>query len=260
VKSKMFVQLTNTLGMVFVLSVLFLAGCNTSSPTLTPVALTIPGIVLYYPFSGNAQDMSPNHNNGQVHGATLATDRFGISNNAYYFNGVDNYISFDPSKLPLGNSPRTISAWVKVEGYPPELFPGLGSRPTIFAWGINNTDQLSEIQLVNGSLQFHTYSNINQSSSSVLELNHWYHVAAVYMDGSVSLYVNGVEEIFEASTIDTPSGTGRIGTWPDPPQEYFDSWKNLGYFQGTIDDISVYNQALTAAQIYALYSEGGWGK
>ncbi len=50
------------------------------------------GLVLYYPFDGNANDASGNGNNGTVEGATLTTDRFGNPNSAYYFNGVNNDI------------------------------------------------------------------------------------------------------------------------------------------------------------------------
>src|ERR1017187_5394463 len=50
------------------------------------------GLVAYYPFNGNANDASGNGNNGTVYGATLTTDRFGISNSAYCFNGTSHYI------------------------------------------------------------------------------------------------------------------------------------------------------------------------
>jgi len=226
---------------------------------MPPTALTIPSVVLYYSFNGDASDLSGNQNDGQVKGATLTSDRFGVPDNAYYFDGVDDYIAFDPVGLPLGDSPRTISAWVKVESYPPELFPGLGSRPSVIGWGLNDWDQLSEMQLVDGRLQFHTYSVINQSSGVLMELNQWYHIAVAYTDGTVFLYVNGVEEKGESSRINTPAGTGRIGTWPEPPQQP-EGWANLGYFHGVIDDISVYSQVLTAAQIQSLYTEAGWGE
>ncbi len=244
---------------------LLLSGCQpraTPAPTPTPapaVALTLPGVVLYYPFSGDARDLSGNHNDAEVHGATLTTDRFGAANHAYHLNGVDNYLAFDPSKLPLGPSPRTISAWIMAESYPPELFAGLGSRPSVIGWGSNDPNQLSEMQLVDGRLQFHTYGS-DPSSKTVLELNQWYHLAIVYAAGTVSLYVNGAEERGEASSIDTPVGTGRIGTWPEPAQLPASGWKNMGYFHGIIDDISVYSQAVTATQIQALYAEGGWGR
>jgi hypothetical protein len=59
--------------------------------------------------------------------------------------------------------------------------------------------------------------------------------------------------------INTPIGNGRVGTWPDPPNVPA-NWNNLGFFQGSLDDISIYDRAFTTEQIMALYTEGGWGK
>ena len=50
------------------------------------------GLVGWWPFNGNANDESGNGNNGTVNGATLTTDRFGISNKAYNFDGIDDFI------------------------------------------------------------------------------------------------------------------------------------------------------------------------
>jgi hypothetical protein len=47
------------------------------------------GLVGYWPFNGNANDISGNGNNGTVNGATLTTDRFGNTNSAYSFDGND---------------------------------------------------------------------------------------------------------------------------------------------------------------------------
>ena len=55
------------------------------------------GLVLYYPFNGNANDASGHGNNGTVQGATLATNRFGVPNNAYSFNGSSSLIQFSDS-------------------------------------------------------------------------------------------------------------------------------------------------------------------
>jgi len=258
------------IGLILVM-ILITSGCGMGqqtgptpvlAPSLTPIspiALTIPGLVMYYPFNGDASDMSSNQYDGQVYGASLTSDRFGDPDNAYYFDGVDDYIAFEAAGLPLGDSARTISAWVKVESFPPELFPGLGSRPSIIGWGLNDWDQLSEMQLVDGRLQFHTYSLINQSSSQLIELNQWYHLTVAYTDGTAFLYVNGVEEKVEASRINTPAGMGTIGKWPEPPQQP-EGWVNSGFFQGVFDDISVYSQVLTATQIQSLYTEAGWGE
>ena len=50
-------------------------------------------LVAYYPFNGNANDESGNGNNGTVNGAILSADRFGVANNAYSFDGVNDFFS-----------------------------------------------------------------------------------------------------------------------------------------------------------------------
>lgn len=254
-KRMSFLLRVNDIRLVLVFPVLLLAGCNVlPQNTPTPhLALTFPGAVLCYPFDGNADDISENHNDGQVHGAILTEDRFGMSDSAYYFDGVDDYISFDASKMPLGASPRTITAWIKADGFPPDLVETHGSRATVIGWGISNWDQLSEMQIVSTRLCFHYYGNDN-FSGELLAADEWYQLSIVYTHETVSLYINGVEERQEASVINTPIGTGRIGAYPDPETEGYDS----SYFHGTIDDVCVYDRALTEEQINVLYGEGGW--
>ena len=58
-----------------------------------PSYVSSNGLVGYWPFAGNANDISGNSNNGTVNGATLTTDRNGIANSAYNFNGTSSYIS-----------------------------------------------------------------------------------------------------------------------------------------------------------------------
>src|SRR5580704_12112208 len=74
------------------------------------------GLVAYYPFNGNANDASGNGNNGMVFGATLATDRFGNANSAYYFDGISAYIT-----VPLSNTvfsgDFTASIWFNAIDY-----------------------------------------------------------------------------------------------------------------------------------------------
>ncbi len=66
-------------------------------------AQTIPnyvpsnGLVGWWPFNGNANDESGNGNNGTVNGATLNTDRFGLVNAAYDFDGLSDFITVNNS-------------------------------------------------------------------------------------------------------------------------------------------------------------------
>jgi hypothetical protein len=254
--------------LIFLMASFLLSNCQpgtkpgTSLVVATPVPLNLPGLVAYYPFNGNADDLSSNHINGQVKNAVLTKDRFGFDKNAYEFNGVDSSITFDSSMMPLGNSPRTISAWINAESYPPEPYAGLGSRATVIGWGISDWNLLSEMQIVNSLLNFHCYCQKEGYYQPKLELNRWYHLAIVYADGKVTLYVNGNGETYDTMVINTSAGSGRIGAYPDPKRAggtIFPNGYDLSYFHGAIDDISIYNQALDAEQIKLLYSEGGWG-
>ena len=79
------------------------------------------GLVAYYPFNGNADDATSNHNNGAVYGATLTQDRFGNPNSAYYFNGTDNYIQV-PFQTYLDRDQTqgyTVAFWFRFENNSP---------------------------------------------------------------------------------------------------------------------------------------------
>ena len=75
------------------------------------------GLVAYYPFNGNANDESGNGNNGIVYGATLAVDRYGKPNGAYYFDGSSNYIKVPHKEILNIQNSLSIVSWVYVESY-----------------------------------------------------------------------------------------------------------------------------------------------
>jgi hypothetical protein len=67
-----------------------------------------------YSFTGNL-DNNLGDNNGIVHGAVLTEDRFGNSNSAYQFDGVDDYINFGDSSEFRFTSSYSLSTWVYIE-------------------------------------------------------------------------------------------------------------------------------------------------
>ena len=78
------------------------------------------GLVAWYPFDGNASDMSGNGNHGTVNGATLGTDRHGQIGKAYHFDGVDDWIDFNTVSFD-GTLERqndySIKIWLKLYKY-----------------------------------------------------------------------------------------------------------------------------------------------
>lgn len=71
----------------------------------------VNGLQGWWPFCGNANDLTSNNYNGTSYGATLTTDRFGNTNNAYYFNG-SSYIATNFAGV-LGANKRAVSFWGK---------------------------------------------------------------------------------------------------------------------------------------------------
>jgi N-acetylneuraminic acid mutarotase len=204
------------------------------------------GLVAYYPFNGNANDESGNGNHGTVQGATLTTDRFGNSNSAFSFNGTSHSIIAPSNNLPIGNSPRSISIWIKS----PNM--AVGNRMLI-GWGKPTHYQMSALALGRGyqpSRQVMYWGwgddfNINQT----LNDNTWYHITFTYNGDKGKLYVNGELDIEYSINPNTPSGTSL----------YIANFTTVvSNFVGIIDDIRIYNRSLTDFEIQSIYIEGGW--
>ena len=90
------------------------------------------GLVGYWPFDGNASDMSGNENHGTVNGATLGADRFGMVGQTYSFDGVDDFIDVGNHIVLNLPSSLSISLWVR---NPQELFfpRGLSLKPLVLS-------------------------------------------------------------------------------------------------------------------------------
>lgn len=204
------------------------------------------GLVAYYPFSGNANDLSGNVNNGTVNGATLTTDRFGNANSAYQFYASNqNYIEVLTTNYPI--AARTISAWVYFDGAVNSGNPPYDFQ-TIFDYG-NTTRGL----LVNSSTKkiMYNYGTGNQPiSTDSVNTGAWKHIVFV-MDSTAncSFYINGVLKgtgNINSFTNTVLNGIGNIGR----------STNSMWYFNGKLDDIRIYNVAIDSVGISALYNEG----
>ena len=210
------------------------SGSGSNCPTLSG-SLT-SGLVGYWPFCGNANDASGNGNNGTVNGATLTTDRFGSSSSAYSFDGVNDNIVVNPISS-VNSLNYTMSAWVNLNvgynnGYPQHY---------IVCWncagnGVYLNVDLDQVQFCCGNL------TLSQN------INEWNQFTVVKNNGVVSLYKNG-------SLITTNSnGTQLINSIHSL---YFGSTSiNTEFTNGKIDDIGIWNRALTTSEIQALYTTG----
>jgi hypothetical protein len=213
--------------------------------------LPAQGLVAYYPFIGTADDASGNGNNGTNSGATPTSDRFGHSTNAYNFSR-NTYIRI-PELFPATVSGFTFAVWVMKgitdNGNHQIFFKGANQGEA----GMGITSPLIGFGVCLGN----DPSNWNSANiTDTLKALTWYFLVGRYTKGQkVELIVNGYLAcslaIQDLNLYQTGNSINYSAIGTVPNQE------NYGW-NGIIDDIRVYNRALSDAEVQALYHEGGW--
>jgi hypothetical protein len=218
--------------------------------TLNFAQITTVGQVRYYPFTGNANDYGASSQHGTVNGATLTTDRFGNPNAAYAFNKTET----DFITLPIDgllNDNLTVSAWVLIKSY-----PEYGRRTWILSIGSSGGDQsLFYNNYEYDQLGWQGACYLSPSPLVVYEdkntavLNNWYHVVLSKSDDICRFYVNGVKM---DSTVFTTTRNCYYGQ--ETPVARIGSRYDFTYpFDGSIDDIRIYDRGLTEKEVVGLY-------
>jgi Concanavalin A-like lectin/glucanases superfamily len=213
------------------------------------------GLVAYYPFNGNANDASGNGNNGTVYGAIQTNDRLGNPNSAYSFNGASDYIDIGSSGLFNFTSGMTFAVWINPAALPVK-------RSFIIDKWVNSVEDKHLYFLPDSRLEFYLHNCFNvggdfnlQGVSSVnpIALNQWTFIVATYDGTSINLYLNGnlnASETVSQNCVSNSTGSMYFGFNPDR------AWTQEGVaFDGMIDDVRIYNRALSESEIQSLYNE-----
>ena len=237
-------------------------GIALSTQTLmaqVPSYVPSDGLVGYWPFNDNANDVSGNKNNGTVNGATKTTDRFGNSNSAYSFDGLANYITV-PSNSSISNFPngQSLSFWINISSYPTDgkehymidKSDDVGKTTTKFYQTF-----ISDRSNVDGVI--YRYANTISSSSqgsfasnSNIPLNQWIHICYTTDLKTTNTYINGV--LFQTYIQYSP-----IGVTSNPllfGKRNTDGSSDFAPFKGKLDDIAILNRVLTQQEITNLYN------
>ena len=206
------------------------------------------GLVGWWPFNGNANDESGNGNNGMVNGATLTADRFGNANQAYGFDGFDDYVDTQNSG-PLGNSNRSISIWFNSVNFNVSQIFGYGYQPPSGGQFNLLLNQLCPGITIDVHNNYITYSTINLTDGN------WHNVVCVY-NNTVSANILGVSFFVDGILLSNSSCQNPITVNVNT----LNTSLNFGryqagalYFNGTLDDIGIWNRALTECEIQDLY-------
>jgi hypothetical protein len=224
------------------------------SATVSIADLT-EGLVGYWPLDGDGTDASGNGFDGTINGdVTPVEDRFGNPNSAMQFPGVAvSHVAIEDTVELQITGAMTIAAWVVADagmqgnnnGRIVAKQAGGGSR----SWSLNieNAGLPATFQIAEDG---GTIVGVNGSS---LPTGEWVHLVGVYKPGeAVEVYVNGKLDAANASGV---------------PKEQFSSngqpvligarnaCGNCGWM-GSIDDVAIYNRALTEAEIRELMERG----
>lgn len=208
-------------------------------------APSVPGtLVAHYPFSGNGLDATAYANNISTFKASLAADRFGKTNKAVALNGSN-------SEVTAGNSPQlnspftTVSFWVKVNSLPANSesyllsFGGWQER-----WKISLPQHGKPVWTTNSS---NGISDMDAGAGNELPIGVWKHVAMVHDGAKDKIFINGV-------MIASKDVTGTLNNTTKPLGIGYNAVDGGNVFDGLLDEVQVYNVALSDAEIAALYA------
>lgn len=206
------------------------------------------GLVAYYPFNNNANDMSPNGLNGTIYGATFIQ---GIQGNAIYFDGIDDYVDYGYSSLFKIQGDISASFWINRQGGSTFIAIEGGGGNTGDEYYQNAIFFLCESVTNAGELRYiHEYGNgLNQQKDfDVIPYSVWMHIAvtrdsaanlvSVYYDGTfIDAYNYSVQPSNPLSELNLTIGSRSLGD---------------RVFAGMMDEVRVYDRVLGYNEIQEL--------
>ena len=205
-------------------------------------------LVAYYPFNGNANDESGNGNDGDINEETdseptLTTDRFGNENSAYSFDGINDFIVIDP-EFSYSNE-ISMGGWLKIDA----LSKGITIVSKRFGNFGGEDFQLyyegpGDYKMV-GILWGLSTERCRGTINSVID-NDWHHYFFTYDGSFMVMYIDGVinQTCTSSGTVNNNNLNMRIG----------EDWYG-NYGDGDIDEVRIYNRALSASEVQALYQQ-----
>lgn len=191
-------------------------------------------------------DSSGENNHGTNNGATHNSSGGFNDGGAYEFDGVNDEINMGDVSDVEGIDDLSLSLWIKIINNSEDgKLISKGSyftSPSSFAMIYSGVTKRISFSVSNSRYRWISFTLTN---------NQWYHLTGVYSNSSnfMKIYINGVE----------PTGGADDGTFITIPDNSYDlligNDNTSLYFNGTIDDVRIYNRSLSADEIKALYNQ-----
>ncbi len=167
----------------------------------------------------------------------------GILGNALGFDGVDDYVEFKPSSsFDINNNSVTVSLWTKLGYLPTELPVAFGPL-----FDSDGDQYVLYEDRGNSELRFKVTTSTGAQrpgiSNDDLTAGEWIHIVGVYDGSNAMIYLNGEKK-------DSHPLTGNVKTG----QKAFLGKNGESYFKGSIDQVEIFNTALTGIEIENMYN------
>jgi hypothetical protein len=233
-----------------------------TAPSCVSLAANLQeGLVGYWPFCGNANDESGNGNDGAVNGATLTEDRFGNANAAYGFDGVDDWVETSTSFLQASN-PHAISMWW-------QTIDSTKTNQTLFNTSPHTLENCAfHYSSLNPNPAYDLFYGLGSGGSGASSWNvvhpddglientpstqgQWHHLVWSKDDQlNWTFYADGqLVETFHADiNVGDQLANLRFGA------ENNGAINGGANFKGNLDDIAIYNRALSSEEVQELYT------
>lgn len=201
---------------------------------------TMDGLVAWWPLNGSTRDVTSNGNDGQATGLIDAPGVQGVNRTAYTFNGSTSQIVCGTNSLLRPTSAVTVTAWVYVTGAPASL-----------AGIFNNGTQGYTLSMAsNSSLRWNIQNTTKYGPT--LDSGQWYMVYGTYDTGANRQGYLTNKGSYGSGSSGGNTGTGALSNYGSDVCQIGSIRNTAGsYFNGRIDDVRIYNRALSDDEIRA---------
>ena len=214
------------------------------------------GMVGWWPGEGNANDIIGSNNGTLENGSTFATGKVG---QAFSFNGTNQSVSVaDSSSLRLGAGEITLDAWVSAPSgstfrtIVAKVNPVSPFQNYYLRIDDDNTAEFGAFDCGTLFCGFRAPGRLPVKSTSIVADNTFHHVAGVRRStGSMEIYVDGVLQNTIVNLVTNTDSSAPLG---------IGGVIGIQFLQGLIDEVEIYNRALSASEIQSIFSAGSAGK
>jgi len=223
------------------LSLLFIVSLFFVFPNITVAQDS--SLIAFWSFDdATAFDSSAYQNHGTLHGVTSSENRFGELNKAFYFDGIDDYISIDAYTNMNPSTSVSVAAWIKTEDTLEAKAIIYDRLETQDGFGLVLNDSGYPRLSINGG-------TASCTGTEEIDDQMWHFIVGTYSSNSEKIVI-----YIDAILSDTASYSDLIDYTPEPRNQIGRAQDGEDNFCGVIDEIRVYNRELNESEVIALYN------